>query len=86
MRKTKALRIIKQMKTQNRSDRKLLLKIKELRPKTQLFSSLAGVAGFEPTNVGTKSRCLTTWRRPNVFHTFTKIDRPSCYMLFAVKY
>ena len=42
MRKTKALRIIKQMKTQNRSDRKLLLKIKELRPKTQLFSSLAG--------------------------------------------
>lgn len=41
MRKTKALRIIKQMKTQNRSDRKLLLKIKELRQKTQLFSSLA---------------------------------------------
>ena len=27
--------------------------------------SVAGVAGFEPTNVGTKSRCLTTWRHPN---------------------
>ena len=26
--------------------------------------SVAGVAGFEPTNVGTKSRCLTTWRHP----------------------
>ena len=26
---------------------------------------MAGVAGFEPTNVGTKSRCLTTWRHPN---------------------
>ena len=27
---------------------------------------MAGAAGFEPTNVGTKSRCLTTWRRPNI--------------------
>ena len=26
---------------------------------------LAGAEGFEPPNVGTKSRCLTTWRRPN---------------------
>ena len=26
---------------------------------------LAGAAGFEPANGGTKSRCLTTWRRPN---------------------
>ena len=26
---------------------------------------LAGVAGFEPTNGGTKIRCLTTWRHPN---------------------
>ena len=25
-----------------------------------------GVVGFEPTNDGTKSRCLTTWRYPNV--------------------
>ena len=25
---------------------------------------LAGAAGFEPANGGTKSRCLTTWRRP----------------------
>lgn len=26
---------------------------------------LAGPAGFEPANDGTKTRCLTTWRRPN---------------------
>ena len=25
---------------------------------------MAGAAGFEPANGGTKSRCLTTWRRP----------------------
>ena len=32
---------------------------------------LAGAAGFEPTNVGTKSRCLTTWRRPNNMWSLT---------------
>lgn len=26
---------------------------------------MAGTAGFEPTDGGTKNRCLTTWRRPN---------------------
>ncbi len=26
---------------------------------------LAGAAGFEPTNAGTKNRCLTAWRRPS---------------------
>ncbi len=26
---------------------------------------LAGAAGIEPANDGIKSRCLTTWRRPN---------------------
>jgi hypothetical protein len=26
---------------------------------------LAGVAGFEPTYGGIKTRCLTTWRHPN---------------------
>src|SRR5207244_2113960 len=29
------------------------------------FEGLAGAPGFEPGNVGTKNRCLTTWRRPN---------------------
>jgi hypothetical protein len=24
----------------------------------------AGAAGFEPADVGSKGRCLTTWRRP----------------------
>jgi hypothetical protein len=27
---------------------------------------LAGAAGFEPANAGTKNRCLTTWRRPSM--------------------
>jgi hypothetical protein len=27
---------------------------------------LAGAGGFEPPNAGTKNRCLTTWRRPNI--------------------
>lgn len=30
------------------------------------MSRLAGVAGFEPARDGTKNRCLTTWRHPNV--------------------
>ncbi len=29
-----------------------------------LLYSLAGTAGFEPANAGTKTQCLTTWRRP----------------------
>lgn len=28
---------------------------------------MTGTEGFEPTNIGTKNRCLTTWRRP-IFH------------------
>ena len=35
---------------------------------------LAGVAGFEPTNVGTKSRCLTTWRHPNIIVKNARIN------------
>ena len=31
-----------------------------------MMPKLAGVPGFEPGNVGTKNRCLTTWRHPNV--------------------
>jgi len=26
---------------------------------------MAGMAGFEPTHDGIKTRCLTAWRRPN---------------------
>ena len=29
------------------------------------FLGLAGDEGFEPPNVGTRTRCLTTWRIPN---------------------
>src|SRR4051812_30888842 len=27
---------------------------------------MAGAEGFEPTNAGSKDRCLTTWRRPSM--------------------
>ena len=35
------------------------------RGSTPRMRCLAGAAGFEPADGGTKSRCLTTWRRPN---------------------
>ena len=31
-----------------------------------MLSRMAGAEGFEPPNVGTKNRCLTTWPRPSV--------------------
>ena len=37
---------------------------------------LAGDEGFEPPNVGTKSRCLTTWRIPSnapMYYTATGV-------------
>src|SRR2546430_3157604 len=30
-----------------------------------ITKKLAGAEGFEPTNAGSKDRCLTTWRRPS---------------------
>jgi hypothetical protein len=27
---------------------------------------MAGAGGIEPPNAGTKNRCLTAWRRPNI--------------------
>jgi hypothetical protein len=35
---------------------------------TAKCKSMAGVAGFEPANAGTKNRCLTTWRHPSDRH------------------
>jgi hypothetical protein len=32
----------------------------------QPYLQLAGAEGFEPPNGGIKTRCLTTWRRPNI--------------------
>src|SRR6185369_5398036 len=37
-----------------------------LRPELAANLRLAGAAGFEPANAGTKNRCLTTWRRPSI--------------------
>ena len=33
-------------------------------------SSLAGPAGFEPANAGTKTQCLTAWRRSNMVTSY----------------
>ncbi len=41
--------------------------MKNARPNGQTIF-LAGLEGFEPPNVGTKNRCLTTWRQPNSFN------------------
>ena len=40
-----------------------------------LLYSLAGTAGFEPANAGTKTQCLTTWRRPTIARTMMIIAR-----------
>src|SRR3954466_2311303 len=37
---------------------------------------LAGAAGFEPANGGIKSRCLTTWRRPNGKRAYKALEEP----------
>jgi hypothetical protein len=40
----------------------------------------AGEAGFEPTNGGSKVRCLTTWRLPNVNYSIAEdknAEKPS---------
>lgn len=39
------------------------------------LSNLAGTAGFEPANAGTKTQCLTAWRRPTIARTMTIIAR-----------
>ena len=39
-----------------------------------LLYSLAGTAGFEPANAGTKTQCLTAWRRSNLLYFSTKSD------------
>lgn len=37
-------------------------------PSGHFISLMAGPAGFEPANDGTKTRCLTTWRRSNALY------------------
>jgi hypothetical protein len=34
--------------------------------------NLAGAGGFEPTNAGSKDRCLTTWLRPRILFAVFK--------------
>ena len=38
------------------------------------FLNSAGAEGFEPTNGGSKNRCLTAWRRPSLF----RINETEC--------
>ena len=43
---------------------------------------MAGAEGFEPTNGGTKNRCLTTWRRPSKFLSNLTIFWHECKRFF----
>ena len=59
-----------------RPERLDCLKIKIAQKSDNLhLSNLAGTAGFEPANAGTKTQCLTTWRRPTIARTMTIIAR-----------
>lgn len=40
-----------------------------------------GVVGFEPTDVGIKTRCLTTWRNPNRTSTGPTLPEPQPHVL-----
>lgn len=33
---------------------------------------MAGAEGFEPSNAGTKTQCLTAWRRPIEINSFAE--------------
>ena len=37
-----------------------------MHPRFFVKQKMAGLAGLEPANDGTKTRCLTTWRQPIV--------------------
>jgi hypothetical protein len=41
-----------------------------------------GAGGFEPTNVGTKNRCLTTWRRP-IFQRLISVYNYTIFICFC---
>src|ERR1044072_1353675 len=38
-------------------------------------NNLAGAGGFEPTNAGSKDRCLTTWLRPSICFSVCSFKR-----------
>ena len=43
---------------------------------------MAGAVGFEPTDGGTKNRCLTTWLRPKGIACTIKRFQRNCNSLF----
>ena len=43
---------------------------------TKVAYFLAGVEGFEPSNVGVRVPCLTTWRHPNVDYFYNAVVLP----------
>ena len=42
---------------------------------TTVGRKVAGEDGFEPSNVGSKDRCLTTWRLPNAAPALTTLSK-----------
>ncbi len=49
------------------------------------FRLMAGAVGFEPTNDGTKSRCLTTWPRPTIGILYRKYAYLSIIAVLGAK-
>jgi len=47
---------------------KAILTLLYIKPfaKGLMGKKMAGTVGFEPTDAGIKTPCLTTWRRPNI--------------------
>ena len=43
---------------------------KNERKRSFLYLNMAGDEGFEPPNVGTRTRCLTTWRIPKIIRAY----------------
>ena len=47
----------------------------KIREQALYFIFLAGAEGFEPSNGGTRTRCLTTWRRSNTLQLYREYQK-----------
>ena len=71
-----------------RADRLLILSARIQKTGTNVpVLCMAGMAGFEPANDGTKNRCLTTWRHPIVLFELQFINKYYIFiLLFLLNY
>ena len=57
----------------------------EKRPAKSRSISVAGMEGFEPPNVGTKNRCLTTWRHPIIIIVYVRLTYCAAILVACTK-